>query len=211
MYLVIEDDGGVDGGSHQGVAQGVKVLLEGRGGVTDGYPHMDEARELLLEALDDIVKSDNGLDLHLILLLVDINILELVRIILHLSLANSDELSLVLLQLVPGDIAELRVLSDLVGGPGTQRLTIDIDHGLLSQVEPDDLAVLGVGGGHLLQSLLEALVSGLTAAVDLVSGHSPEVGASGNRVRKLLDLLKVISHHCWVGHGDVLVCLLSCL
>ena len=116
MYLVIEDDWGVDGGSHQGVAQGVKVLLERRGRVTDGYPHMDEAGELLLEALDDIVKSDNGLDLHLILLLVDVHILELFRIILHLSLANSDELSLVLLQLVPGDIAELRVLTDLGGG-----------------------------------------------------------------------------------------------
>ena len=34
----------------------------------------------------------------------------------------------------------------------------------------DDLAVLGEGGGHLLQGLLESLVSGLAAAVNLVSG-----------------------------------------
>ena len=104
MNLVIEDDGSVDGSSHQGVTQGVKVLLEGRGGVTHWNPHVDEAGELLLETLDDIVKSDNGLDLNLILLFIDIHILELVGIIFHLSLAHPDELSLVLLQLVPGDI-----------------------------------------------------------------------------------------------------------
>ena len=69
-----------------------------------------------------------------------------------------------------------------------------MDHGLLSQA-----ALLGVGGGHLLKGLLESLVSGLAAAVDLVSGHLSEVGASGDRVGELLDLLKVISHHRRVG------------
>ena len=197
-YLVIEDDGGVDGASHQGVAQGVKVLLEGGGRVADGDPHVDEAGELLLETLDDIVKSDNGLDLNLVLLLVDINMLEFSCIILHLSLADPDELRLVLLDGVPGDVAELSVLADLVGRPGAQRLAVDIDHGLLSQVEPDDLAVLGVdGSAHLLQALLESLSCGLATEVDLVSGDPPEVGASGNRLRQLLDLLKMVSH----GHG----------
>ena len=116
MNLVIEDDGSVDGSSHQGVTQGVKVLLEGRGGVTHWNPHVDEAGELLLETLDDIVKSDNGLDLNLILLLVNIDTLEFTIIILHLALADPDKLSLVLLDGVPGDVAELSVLANLGSG-----------------------------------------------------------------------------------------------
>ena len=52
------------------------------------------------------------------------------------------ELLLVLVQLVGGDVAELGVLPDLVGGPGADGLTIDIDIRLLSDIKPDDGAVL---------------------------------------------------------------------
>lgn len=42
-----------------------------------------------------------------------------------------------------GDISELSVLSDLVRGPGTDGVAVDVDDGLLAHVDPDDLAVLG--------------------------------------------------------------------
>merc|ERR1712045_84764 len=141
------------------------------------------------------MEGDNGLDLNLVLLLVDINKLELAVIVLHLSFANTNKLSLILLELLPLNIAKLSVLSDLVGRPGAERLPIDIDGRLLPQVEPDNLAVLGVdGAAHLLQSLLEAISSGLAAQVDLVAGDPPEVGASGDWVGQLLDLLEVVGH-----------------
>jgi hypothetical protein len=42
-----------------------------------------------------------------------------------------------------GDVAELGVLSDLVGGPGADGVAVNVDDGLLPHVDPDDLAVLG--------------------------------------------------------------------
>ena len=92
----------------------------------------------------------------------------------------------------------LITLHSLVGVSGGERLAIDIDHGLLSQVEPDDLAVLGVDGStHLLQALLKALSCGLATQVDLVSGDPPEVGTAGNGLWQLLNLFEVVGH----GHS----------
>ena len=42
-----------------------------------------------------------------------------------------------------GDVSELSVLADLVGGPGANGVAVDVDVGLLPHVEPDDAAVLG--------------------------------------------------------------------
>merc|ERR1719187_2587353 len=67
--------------------------------------------------------------------------------------------------------------------------------GLLPQVQPDDGAVLGVdGAGHLLEDVLEASGSGLAGAVDLVAWDPVEVGGSGQRLRKLLDLVEGAGH-----------------
>merc|ERR1712079_616037 len=89
-----------------------------------------EPDQLLLETLNEIMEGDNGLDLNLVLLLVDINKLELAVIVLHLSFANANKLSLILLELLSLNIAKLGVLPDLVGRPGAERLPIDIDRGL---------------------------------------------------------------------------------
>merc|ERR1719195_907643 len=197
-HLIIENDGGVDGCSHKCVAQSVKILLQGRCRVANRDPHVNQTRKLLLESLNDIMEGDNGLDLNLILLLVNINKLELAIIVLHLSFAYTNKLSFILLQLLPLNIAKLGVLSDLVGRPGAERLPIDIDRRLLPQVEPDDLAILGVdGAAHLLKSLLETISSGLATQVNLVPGDPSEVGASRDGVGQLLDLLEVVGH----GHS----------
>merc|ERR1712156_1037267 len=164
---------------------------------------MNQTGKLLLETLNDIMEGDNGLDFNLVLLLVNINKLELAVIVLHFSFANANKLSLILLELLSLNIAKLGVLPDLVGRPGAERLPIDIDRGFLPQVEPDDLAILGVDGGDLLQSLLKTLRGGLSAAVDLVARDPPEVGTPGDGVGQLLDLFEVISHDCWVCHLDV--------
>ena len=142
MYLVIEDDGSVDGCSHQGVAQGVEVLLEGRGRVTHGYPHVDKAGELLLETLDGLGETLELLDLDLGLLLVNVNNLELVAVRLEPLLDSLQELQLPLLDDVPGDSPELGVLPNLVGRPGADGLAIDVDVRLLSDIKPDDGAIL---------------------------------------------------------------------
>ena len=117
--------------------------------------------------------------------------------------ARLEELDLALLDDVPGDGAELGVLPDLVGRAGADRGPVNIHVRLLAHVEPDDrpvlyisslslcyparsLPCLGVDGpGDLLQRGLEAGEGGLAAAVDLVAGHSPEVGHAGYRVPEL--------------------------
>merc|ERR1711936_1474 len=129
------------------------------------------------------------------LLLVDINHLELSSSDTLPALALPEEGGLLGLDDVPGDIAQLGVLSDLVGRASTDGVTINVDSGFLSEVEPDDGAILGIdGAADLLQGLLEALDGGLAAAVDLEAGHTTEVGASGDRVRELLDLVEMVGH-----------------
>merc|ERR1719411_2435258 len=196
--LVVDDDGGVDGGSHQGADHDVKVSLQGSSGVADGNSPVNQAGVLLLQALDGGAEGLDALHLDLLGVLVDVNILELSTVGLGALLAGLDEADLLLLDAVPGDIAELGVLTDLVWRTGAERLSVNIDGGLLPQVEPDDLPVLGVGGGDLLQGFLKAFSGGLATAVDLVAWDSPEVGTPGHGVSQLLDLLKVIRHDCWV-------------
>ena len=141
-YLVTDDDGGVDGAAHQGLADDVEVGLGGSGGVTHGDPHVHQTRELLLEALDGLRETLELLDLYLGLLLVHINNLEFIPVSLEPLLDSLEELQLPLLDDVPGDGPELGVLPDLVGGPGAHGLTIDIHIRLLSDIKPDDGAVL---------------------------------------------------------------------
>ena len=47
---------------------------------------------------------------------------------------------------------------------------------------------------NLLTGLLEAVLGGLAAAVDLVAGHAAEVGDAFDGILQLLDLLEVIGH-----------------
>merc|ERR1719411_1750205 len=138
--LVVDDDGGVDGGSHQGADHDVEVSLQGSSGVADGNSPVNQAGVLLLQALDGGAEGLDALHLDLLGVLVDVNILELSTVGLGTLLAGLDEADLLLLDAVPGDIPELGVLSDLVRRAGTQRLSVDVDGWLLPQVEPDDLA-----------------------------------------------------------------------
>ena len=165
---------------------------------------MHQAGELLLETLDGLRETLELLDLNLGLLLVHINNLELISVRLEPLLDSLEELELPLLDDVPGDGPELGVLPDLVRGPGAHGLTIDIDIRLLSDIKPDDGAVLeliscvlrrklfhdhlGVDiAADLVQGSLKSGQGGLTAAVDLVSGDSAEVGTSGDGLRQLGD------------------------
>ena len=47
---------------------------------------------------------------------------------------------------------------------------------------------------YLLASLLEAILGGLSTAVDFVAGDTAEVGDSFDGILQLLDLLEVIGH-----------------
>ena len=203
--LVIDNDGGVDVGAHQSLAHDVIVGLQRGGRVADRHSPVNQTGELLLQSLDGLAQALELLDLNLRLLLVDINNLELAAIGALAALALSQEGSLLGLDDVPGDGSQLGVLANLVGWPGADGGAIDIDGGLLPQVEPDDGAVLGVdGAAHLLKALLETLQSRLAAGVDLEAGNSSEVGDSGDGVRKLLDLVEMIGHTdrlLHVAHG----------
>ena len=57
--------------------------------------------------------------------------------------AGLEELHLALLDAVPGDGAELRVLPDLAGRPRADGGPVNIHVRLLAHVEPDDRPVLG--------------------------------------------------------------------
>merc|ERR1712214_26386 len=193
--LVIDDDRGVDAGANQGVHHDVKVSLKGGSGVADRDSPVNKSRELLLEALNGLAQALELLNLNLRLLLVNVNHLELASINALPALALTKELGLLLLDNVSGDGPQLGVLPNLVGRPGADGLTIDIDIRLLPHVEPDDGAILGVGGAaNLLQGLLKSLKGRLTTAVDLEAGHPPEVGTPGDGVGELLDLVEVIQH-----------------
>merc|ERR1719507_2367451 len=196
--LVVDDDGSVAGGSHKGADHDVEVSLQGSSGVAHGNSPVNQAGVFLLQSLDSGAESLDALHLDLLGVLVDVNILQLSTIGLGTLLAGLDEADLLLLDAVTGDIAELGVFSDLVRRAGAQGLSVNIDGWLLPQVEPDDLAVLGVGGSDLLQAFLKAFSRGLATAVDLVSWDSPEVWTPGDGVGQLLDLLKVIRHDCWI-------------
>merc|ERR550519_202392 len=156
---------------------------------------MHKAGEVGLQPFNGLREGLQVLDLNLLLLLADGEVLQLASVLLGTSLHHLLELQLVGLDGVPGDISKLGVLSDLVGRPGAEGLTVDIHVGLLPQVQPDDGAVLGVdGAGHLLEDVLEAGGSGLTSAVDLVAWDPVEVGGSDHRLRELLDLVEGAGH-----------------
>merc|ERR1719397_1844862 len=174
--LGVDDDGGVDASSYEVLADCVKVGDAGGSGVANWNPEMDEAREGLLQALDHILQGLQVLDLHLVLLLADVDILQLVGILLHATFNHPHELGFVGIESCSGDSAKLGVLANLVWWPRADGSSVDVHIRLLPHVQPDDLAILGVdGAAHLLQAVLEALGRGLAAAVDLVAWDPTEV------------------------------------
>merc|ERR550534_2650892 len=127
------------------------------------------------------------LDLDLLLFLADGDILQLAAVLLHAALNHLEE--------VTGDSSKLGIFSNLVWRPCTNRLAVDIDIGLLPQVQPDDWAVLGVdGAGHLLEDVLDAIEGGLAAGVDLVAWDPVEVGTTWEGIRQLLHLVELVGH-----------------
>merc|ERR1719289_173516 len=186
---------GVDAGSDEVLADCVKVGDAGGSGVAHWNPEVDEAREGLLQPLDHILQGLQVLDLHLVLLLADVDILQLVGVLLHATFNYPHELGFVGIESCSGDSAKLSVLADLVWWPRTDGGSIDVHIRLLPHVQPDDLTILGVDrAAHLLQAVLEALGRGLAAAVDLVAWDPTEVRTANNGVRQLLDLLEVVCH-----------------
>merc|ERR1712241_1553256 len=123
--LVIDNDGSVDAGAHQGVDNDVKVSLQRSTRVAHGHPHVEQAGVLLLQLLNMGAQGLDVLDLNLLGILVDVHILELATILLSPGLAGLLEGNLLFLDRVTGDIAKLSVLSDLVGRPGAEGLTVD--------------------------------------------------------------------------------------
>ena len=114
-------------------------------------------------------------------------------ILLKCNSTHLHELGLVLVEHVSSDGSQLSVLPDLVGGAGAVGVAVHEDAGLLAQVEPQDLPVLGVGGpGHLLQTRLHPGSGGLAAAVHLVAGHPSEVGHAGYRVPELDTVVRTL-------------------
>merc|ERR1712186_249533 len=81
--LVIDNDGSVDAGAHQGVDNDVKVSLQRSTRVAHGHPHVDQARVLLLQLLNMGAEGLDVLDLNLLGILVDVHILELATILLR--------------------------------------------------------------------------------------------------------------------------------
>merc|ERR1719352_815307 len=196
--LVVEDDGGVDGAAHHGGRDSVEVNLVGGGRVADGHPDVHESGELLEQDGDRLLEGDDGLHLDLLLLLVDVEHLDLVVVGLHLALAHTDKLGLVLLQLFACHISQFGILPNLVWRPGTYWLAIDVHRGLLPHVKPDDLLVLGIDlPTHLVEGGLKGRCSGLTTEVHLVSRDPSEVGDARDWVGQLLDLFEVVGH----GHS----------
>ena len=156
---------------------------------------MDQAGIFPLQVLHSLAETLQFLHLNLGLLLVDVDHLQLPAVGALPSLDCLEELHLVGLDNVPGDVAQLRVLSDLVGRPGADGLPVDVDVGLLPHVEPDDGAVLGVDRpADLLQGSLEPGQCWLAAAVDLEAWNPPEVGTAGNGIGELLDFVEVVQH-----------------
>merc|ERR550534_154961 len=152
--MVSHNDWGVDGGADQGVADDVKVRLKRGGRVADRDTPVNQAREISLSSLHCFGESLQLLNLNLFLLLGDGDILQLTTVLLHTAFHHLEELSLIRLDKITGDGSKLSILSNLVGGPGTDRLPIHIHVGLLSQVEPDDGSILwklgapGIGSGN---------------------------------------------------------------
>merc|ERR1719282_1154853 len=198
--LIVDDDRGVDAGANQGVAHDVEVRLLGGSRVADRDPPVNQTRILLLQTLNHLAQTLQFLNLNLRLFLVDVHNLQLATIDGLPALDLLQEVELVGLDDVPGDVSQLSVLSNLVGRSGTHRFSIDIHIRLLPHVEPDDGAILGVVGGHLLQTLLEASQGWLTTTVDLESRNSSEVRNSRKRIWQLLDFIKMIQHTNCVLH-----------
>jgi len=206
--LAVNNDGAVDSGSLEGLADIVEVSLSGSSRVADGDSHVDKSGELLLKTLNDLGKGGKLLDFNFTLLLVDINVLELVIISLGTSLNNSEELLFVLLNTIASDVTELSVLTNLVGRAGTDGIAIHIHNRLLAHVEPDNLVGLGIEiTTGLIDGILKSSHGRLAAAVDLVSRNSTEVGNSINLLWEFLNFIKVIGHggslpYFWIFSHD---------
>merc|ERR1719411_1215567 len=75
--LVVDDDGGVDGGAHQGADHDVEVSLQGSSRVADGNSPVNQAGVFLLQSLDGGAEGLDALHLDLLGVLADVHILEL--------------------------------------------------------------------------------------------------------------------------------------
>ena len=193
--LAVDNDGAVDSGALQSLAHIVEVRLGGSSRVADGDSHVDKSGELLLESLDDKGEGGELLDLNLMLLLVNLDVLQLAVVSLGLALNDADELLLVLLDRLAGDVTELSILTNLVWGASTDGVAVHIHDGLLAHVQPDDLVGLGIEvAASLVDGILESSNGGLSAAVHLVSRNATEVGDSIDLLRQLLNLFEVVGH-----------------
>merc|ERR1719486_673087 len=125
------DDGGVDGGADQGVADDVEVRLQGRGGVADRNTPVNQAGEIFLCLQHSFGEGGQLLDLDLLLFLADGDILQLAAVLFHAALNHLEELGLTGLDEVAGDSSKLGIFSNLVWRPCTNWLAVDIDIRLL--------------------------------------------------------------------------------
>merc|ERR1719352_705235 len=122
--LVVDDDGGVDASSDKVLADHIKVGDAGGSGVANWNPEVDEAGEGLLQPLDHILQGLQVLHLHLVLLLADVDVLQLVGVLLHATFDHPHELRFVSIKSSGGDSSKLSVLPDLVWWPRTDGISV---------------------------------------------------------------------------------------
>ena len=71
--LAIDDDWAVHVGSNEGSAKGIEIGFKGGSGIANGDAVVSEAREFLLETLNNVMEADHLLDFNFAFLLGDID------------------------------------------------------------------------------------------------------------------------------------------
>merc|ERR1719154_572190 len=203
--LVIDDDGGVDCSSDQGLADSVKICFIRSCRVADWHSPVNKSREFLLQTLDDFTEAFQFLNFNFQSLLVDINSLQFASIVILPHFTLLCKLDFIRFCNISGNISQLSILSNLVGWASTNGLTIDIYNRFLSEVEPDDGFILGIGiSTNFVQSCFKSSNCRLATAVNFEAWNSSEVWTSWNWIWKFLDFVKGVSHTgciCHVPHA----------
>jgi len=192
--LAVDDDRGVDVGSEECVAECVEVWFEGSGRVAHWNAVVSETRVLFFQSLHHLAEGNELLNLKLALLLGDVMNLDLAIAGLGSGFQNFVEFLLISLDGGTGDVAKFGVFTNLVWWTSADWVSVDVDDGLLAHVDPNDGSILGVLFTHLFDALFEALLGGLSTAVDFVARDPSEVGDAIDLVLQLLDLFEMVQH-----------------
>merc|ERR1712172_256496 len=189
----------------------VKVSLNGGLLLVGGDPQGLELGHLLLDGGVDLIEGgDTGQLLSDLLI-----ICSLLGMLSELILEELDVISPLLDLLGKGflqggdvlRVVHLKMKVDVVGVSGGERLAINVDNGLLPEVNPEDVFLISVLLEDGLKALLETIDRGLACAEDGKARKPSEVGSPiglGGALGQSVNALKGIYHshqgvHCG-GH-----------